>query len=147
MNVIVLSKPGAEHLCSTWDSCDRLSVISISSSDRGQAAIEETPFVGPVLRLVFDDVDPCGEKVPSDMFPMTDEQAAQVVRFVNRLGAIGTDTLLVHCEGGVSRSAGVAAAIARHLNGDDSQFFGAQFVPNMWCYRLVLSAFDARWDK
>lgn len=45
-------------------------------------------------------------------------------------------------EAGVSRSAGVAAAIGKYLNGDDMFIFGApRFSPNITCYRKVLNTF------
>jgi predicted protein tyrosine phosphatase len=51
------------------------------------------------------------------------------------------DLLIVQCEAGVSRSAGVAAAILKALTGDDSQVFSnPRYVPNRKCYRLVLNA-------
>lgn len=52
------------------------------------------------------------------------------------------DMLIVHCDGGVSRSAGVAAAILRWFTGDDSDIFRSRSkYPNMWCYTRVLDAF------
>lgn len=48
--------------------------------------------------------------------------------------------LVVNCEGGVSRSAGVAAAVSKYFNGKDDYYFNSRFVPNMRCYRLVLDA-------
>ena len=52
------------------------------------------------------------------------------------------DKFIVHCEAGVSRSAGVGAAIMKALNGDDWDVFKNPLkCPNMKCYRTVLNAF------
>ncbi|MBR1496099.1 MAG: metallophosphoesterase [Oscillospiraceae bacterium] len=51
------------------------------------------------------------------------------------------ETLIVHCDAGISRSAGVAAAIGKCCNGDDRAFFrGGRYCPNMWCYRKTMAA-------
>jgi hypothetical protein len=52
------------------------------------------------------------------------------------------DCAVVHCEAGISRSAGVAAAIGMALNNDDSFIFNdSRFTPNRTCYREVMEAF------
>jgi hypothetical protein len=46
----------------------------------------------------------------------------------------------VHCGAGVSRSAGVAAALGKWLNNDDGFIFNNfSYCPNFTCYRLVLN--------
>ena len=45
--------------------------------------------------------------------------------------------IIVHCEAGVSRSAGAVAALSKLLNGDDSYFF-KHFLPNTLVYKLIL---------
>ena len=53
------------------------------------------------------------------------------------------ECIIVHCEVGVSRSAGVMAAIQKYLTGDDSAIFNnGAFSPNMYCYRMMLDAFE-----
>ena len=49
--------------------------------------------------------------------------------------------IIVHCDAGQSRSAGVAAALAKYYNNNDEEYFNnTHMVPNMWCYRLMLVA-------
>ena len=48
------------------------------------------------------------------------------------------DLIVVHCEAGISRSAGVAGAIMKALNDDDAEAFSNGRIPNMTCYRRVL---------
>ena len=50
------------------------------------------------------------------------------------------EQIIVHCDMGISRSAGVAGAIAKYLNNDDNKFFMAPYTPNMTCYHKVLFA-------
>ena len=52
------------------------------------------------------------------------------------------DTIIVHCNAGISRSSGVCAAIMKGMTGDDSQIFdNPKYVPNTTCYKVVLEEF------
>jgi hypothetical protein len=88
-----------------------------------------------ILELCFDDV----EEDCNNELAMKYKDAIAVADFVNSLKDI--DILYVHCEAGISRSAGVAAAISKALTGDDAYFFERPFCPNMNCYKLTLKAF------
>ena len=47
--------------------------------------------------------------------------------------------LIVHCDAGISRSAGVAAAVTEAEGGDPAGIFDSPYYePNHHCYRLVL---------
>lgn len=61
-----------------------------------------------VLRLEFDDIDI--EEEPYQMF--TEQQAREVIAFVQDCTLCGIDGILVHCHAGVSRSAAVSKWIA-----------------------------------
>ena len=106
------------------------------------------PFMTPeklaeaILPLCFCDADRPGTDVygnetdGSDL--MSDDDARKVALFVTRHV---TDRIIVHCDAGISRSGGVAAAIAKWMLNDDSEFFySGQYRPNMWCYRKTLTA-------
>jgi protein-tyrosine phosphatase len=86
--------------------------------------------------LAFHDL---GENAPPEYQNglFTDEQAAQIVAFVK--ASDPTTTILVNCEAGVSRSAAVAAALAKFFNGDDSLMF-KKACPNMFVFRKMLNA-------
>lgn len=59
-------------------------------------------------------------------------------KFVQKIFA----DFIVHCDAGISRSSGVAAAILKAKTGDDSQIFNnPKYRPNMRCYRIVLDEF------
>lgn len=86
-----------------------------------------------VLRLFFDDVD-YGNTA------MTTSDANKIAEFVHRY-QYSVDRIIVHCEAGQSRSAGVAAAIMLYLFGNDDLIFDdPKYRPNMFCYRKTLNA-------
>ena len=112
-------------------------IISITDPGTLPAILRPNFQTKGILRLEFEDVD--GDQPEA----MTLEQAEAIANFVNEHKDL-IDIILVHCEAGVSRSAGVAAAIGFVVNGDDTKFFhNPRFCPNIWCYRLVLDAFKA----
>ena len=83
-----------------------------------------------ILRLRFDDVDK-GASV------MTDEDGVRIRDFLEHNSNI--QSIIVHCDAGQSRSAGVAAAILKAKTGSDMQIFKRAFYkPNMYCYRITL---------
>lgn len=50
--------------------------------------------------------------------------------------------ILVQCDAGVSRSAGMAAALSKYYNGDDTPFFRSLgYIPNMEIYSTILKYF------
>jgi predicted protein tyrosine phosphatase len=119
----------------------KVAVISIVDTDSPKDAsilAYEDSLVG-VLRLRFDDVDDSYNKFRA----ITEEQARQVVDFVE--GVIGrADVLVVHCEAGISRSAGTAAACSIMLGQTDQVFFSPPFSPNIKVYRTILNEWASR---
>ena len=128
-------------------------VISINSSCE---LFLEIPYnskngIKKLLSLSFDDitddtysdmVEECPEYVTEhSAVLMSKQDAARIVAFVKKYKD-SVDGIIVHCDAGVSRSAGIMAAIMKWLTGDDSKIFNdLRFHPNMWCYRLVLNEF------
>ena len=93
-----------------------------------------------VLFLHFDDVEGNNENC------MDTNDAKKIMQFVNA-NKDKVDGFIVHCDAGVSRSAGVAAAIMKYLINDDTQIFNnPRYCPNMHCYRMVLNAFFGEYD-
>jgi predicted protein tyrosine phosphatase len=86
-----------------------------------------------ILRLKFDDVD-------SGKSAITEVDAANIAQFIKDWQD-KVDLIVVHCEAGISRSAGVAAAIMKCLHGSDDLIFDSyRYSPNIKCYRAVLDA-------
>ena len=71
---------------------------------------------------------------------MSDKDALKIKNVVEETKEEVTE-IWVHCDAGVSRSAGVAAAIGKYLNDDDMFVFGSpRYSPNITCYRKTLNA-------
>ena len=84
-----------------------------------------------MLRLEFDDVED-----PREGVAMTDEQARRVLDFVALHVAAGRE-IVCQCEAGVSRSAGMAAALSLIHYGHDGDFQRTHR-PNAWVRRALL---------
>ena len=114
-------------------------IISITSCAGFAAFIPKGDVNGiqDVLHLKFNDTD---SKSSLDG-GITNKEAKKIHDFVNKYKDISTiDKCIVHCEAGQSRSAGVAAAIMKYLNDDDTPIFNNhKYTPNMSCYRAVLN--------
>ena len=88
---------------------NNIAVISIINPGDSAVQIHET--FGPYIRLIFDDID----ESKSNKALFNTETANKIWDFVEQLPT-NIDTVWVHCTFGVSRSAGVAKAIAEHHN-------------------------------
>ena len=144
MKVTVMSRWDAVFYCYNPHAQPSV-MISISDPHMQYAAApfcSEENKVLQILSLCFADADEPGPDIygydakVEDL--MRDEDAAQVAELLHEYPA--TD-VIVHFDAGISRSAGVAAAILKHTTGDDSSIFGnGLYDPNLWCYRKTLAA-------
>jgi predicted protein tyrosine phosphatase len=108
-------------------------VISITDPGSDPANIKPSPDLRGILRLQFWDLNgsrPGYERV------FTEDDAREIRIFVSKHKDIGT--IVCHCEAGISRSSGVAAALAKSINGDDSKFFSGRYRPNSLAYKTLL---------
>jgi predicted protein tyrosine phosphatase len=108
--------------------------ISITAPDAPEVALPENTNRLAVLRLSFHDTDTAS-------IGITQAQAEEIVAFVRKYKEHHPEVGLIvcNCEAGLSRSAGVAAALAKWLTGEDAPFF-MHFLPNSLVYRRVLEA-------
>ena len=116
---------------------DRIAVVSISDPDKASPELLGNSGSGIFrqLKLHFADVD------VNQTNCITDEQAHNIAGYILE-ARDNADRIIVHCEAGMSRSAGVAAAIMKFLTGSDFAIFDSpRYRPNMTCYRKVLNAF------
>ena len=145
IDVTVMSRRAAVEYCHNRQ---RSPSVIISISDPNMV-YDDAPFcskenrVTAILPISFSDADEPGKDVygidvdESDM--MNDETAQQIAQFVR---ANRDKRIIVHCDAGISRSAGVGAAIANYFNGDARVFFeSGRYEPNMWCFTKVMAAF------
>lgn len=111
-------------------------VISIRSGGQRRARVVRQPGLRGVLYTVFDDVEPSEMlALPEAVRIFSAEQAEEIKWFVQQHSDVGC--MVCHCEGGVSRSPAVAAAICRSMGDDDSRFF-RDYQPNRYVYDLLL---------
>ena len=111
--------------------CDRpWAAISINTTDDGFADLSTTNRRG-LLRLAFADTDD-----PNRDDAFTPALARELLDFVDRMWD-EVEVFLIHCEAGLSRSPGVAAALAEIYYNDESLWLAYSF-PNQLVYRLLL---------
>lgn len=114
-------------------------VISITDPGSRPARIQRPAGFRDVLRLQFHDAMPVkGFTLPADIVLMNEDHAKLIWEFVKQWQET-VETIVVHCEQGMSRSPAVAAAICKALDGDGSQFF-QEYMPNRYIYDLLVAA-------
>jgi predicted protein tyrosine phosphatase len=108
--------------------------ISINTTDDDFADLSEENRRG-LLRLVFaDTADPNRD----DAF--NPALAQELLEFVERMWD-EVEVFLIHCEAGLSRSPGVASALAK-IYYDDESLWQTYCFPNQLVYRLLLEGND-----
>jgi predicted protein tyrosine phosphatase len=109
-------------------------LISITDSAGHWPFVIENRY-DKVIKLKFDDV-----KVPEPgYFEMSDDQAIKIANFAKWANEQNNDIqIVVNCDAGISRSAAVAAAIAKYFLDDDMPYFNGPYRPNILVYRKVL---------
>ena len=94
-----------------------------------------------LLQLSFYDLDrlpdPWTHGVDNTIVLFNEDHASKIWDFVDSVWD-RVEILLIHCLAGVSRSAAVAAAIAKVKYDDDSLYF-KQYCPNALVYRTMLN--------
>lgn len=140
MDFMVLSREKAKRLSFKYNIPD-CAIISITDVGKRENLFQKNPHIKGVCKLQFDDVE------KGELCAITENDAKSIVNFVNGMKAHVT-LFVVHCEAGVSRSAGVCAAIMCMLGKNDMEIFeNPKFAPNMTCYRAVLDAAGIEYDE
>lgn len=130
----VISRQQAERLTNE-DITEKTVIVSISSVGDKKPNIIEIENIVDILYLHFDDTD---HNAPE---AISYNQAKKITEFINKYKN-DVDRMIFHCDAGVSRSAGCAAATMKYLFGSDEPIFNnRKYCPNLRCYRLVLNAF------
>ena len=136
-------------------------LISMGDTDAEPPRLNNRP--DHILRIVFDDITleeikteyELPESVTSSDDKLieylhtygthifSDNQARKIAQFVFRHKS-STDVLICQCHYGQSRSAGCAAAITEHFNGNGIDIFADyRFYPNKLVFHKVLKALEA----
>ena len=137
--------------------------IAISISDPGSISAESATQPIAKLEMQFTDIDKfinrktcklCNGTGKSKLFAndtdcicmngdgivLFDEKMAKHILFFVESFKLDTNMIVVHCEAGISRSAGVAAALSLILNKTDQYYFD-HYCPNMLVYRKILNEY------
>lgn len=134
----ILSRPFAEKHLGRFVKDPHI-LISITDPDKPPAALPELQETIATLRLTFDDSVDNSESTR----PMSLDDALAIKDFV--LAHMDVPALVVHCEGGVSRSAACVAVIAEALGADSSFVFGSSvYSPNPRVLSLLRQAFSLK---
>ena len=141
-NIKIFSRQAIERACAA-NPFAPVAIISITDVSEPLANIPANYNIRCCLRLQFEDVfeDEAGAMCQAD--------ADDIAEFVYDIDEnhIEADEIWIHCEGGVSRSAAVAAAISKHLYGDDMWVFqNPNYYPNLWVNKLTTEALGDVWD-
>ena len=132
MKFMVANRKRAAEL-TKLESLPKTAIVSITDIGSMSNSFANNPNILGIHRVQFNDVE------KGETGAMTVDHAVDILDFVKQ--HLDAELILVHCEGGVSRSAGVAAALMKIFNGDDMEIFKSpRFCPNMTCYRNVLMA-------
>lgn len=134
--IIVLNRVDAEEYIEE----SRWACISITTDADDQARIRRPRRVG-LLRLAFADMTQ-----PQPGFILFgDDHAHDILDFVTHTWR-RIRTLMIHCHAGRSRSAAVAAAIARLKGSRTREFLEPPYCPNPRVYRTLLEVASGRED-
>ena len=144
MKIRVMNRQDAfVYCCFAHDSpVVMISVTDPFSGDLYRPKILPDNNVKDILYLSFSDAaepgfDARGNRIRKSNL-MTDTDANRIARFLERNKGID---IIVHCENGISASAGIAAAIMQHYTGNaDGIFQDSFFHPNMLCFEKTLNA-------
>lgn len=141
MKFVILNKSKAQRLSYTDYSSDKV-IISIRTLGDEKAEFDSNnKTIKDILYLKFYDISYNSQEIFKGYAPMTDEDAVKIKDFVLKWKD-KVDTIWVHCDAGISRSAGVAAGIIEALGEDNSYIFDSKmYFPNLLCYRKTLNAF------
>jgi predicted protein tyrosine phosphatase len=109
-------------------------IISVTDTSSHKIDFVVNAFCKGVLELTFHDVD--SEKIATkhNLVLFTKEQARRILDFVQETNP---KLVVIQCEAGISRSAGIAAALSEIHNNHDGGFFRAH-IPNMLVFRTIL---------
>lgn len=137
IDIKVLSRADVEssrHYNLFTSKMDKHIVISITSSKEHVEIPDHHKRLGAIF-LNFDDID--WQTETENTKAITDRDVENILIFVNKY-IKDIDGIVVHCDAGISRSAGVAASLNKILHQEDDMYF-KNYIPNMRVYSSILN--------
>lgn len=123
-----------------------VAIISIVSNlDRKINFKEYSSYVKDILYLSFLDIDETDKYVNKKKWAK-EKDFSQLKSFLDNISNI--DELLICCEGGISRSPGLATAICKYYNIDDSYIWKERaYHANIHVYKLACNLLKLDYTK
>ena len=122
-----------------FETTKRYVVISIIDPEAKPVAIyKDNPPEG-ILHMKFPDLDVAHDGYAYSYLLFDKYNAKDILRFV-KYHEDNIDLIVCQCEAGISRSAGVAGALARIYNNDDSYIF-TSYLPNSLVYSTIIKEY------
>lgn len=142
MEFVILNKSKAQRLSYTDYSSAKVIISIRTPGDEKAEFNSNNKTIKAILYLEFYDISYNSQEIFKGYEPMTDEDAVKIRDFVLKWKD-KVDTIWVHCDAGISRSAGVAAGILEALGEDNSYIFDSKmYFPNLLCYRKTWNSFN-----
>lgn len=120
-------------------------IISISNPFEEKAKFNRNNIsIKSVLYLSFYDIDEKTKRIFGGYESMSPIDAVLIRDFVLKWENF-VDEIWVQCEMGISRSAGISAAISEHFELDSNDILNnSNYYPNMLCYNLTKETFSKK---
>lgn len=141
MDYVIMNRIDA-HRATYVKEAPNTAIISITDIAAESNKFYTQTWLKAVLDVKFDDVD------AGHYGCITVKQADEIAMF-SKCVYKQVERIIVHCEFGQSRSAGVAAAIRQCFEGNTGDIFESPaYCPNMTCYRYVLNSLTkkSKWE-
>ena len=142
INIIALSREKAIRLSYSDFDIDKI-IISIRDPNKVKPEFNiNNSSIKDILYLSFYDISEETKSIFGGYESMSPIDAILIRDFVLKWQN-EIDTIWVQCEMGMSRSAGIAAAIMDHFDIDSKEILkNNQYYPNKLCYNLTKGAFN-----
>ena len=111
-------------------------IISIVGLNDKYVIFADNPNIKAIFRMKFNDLD-LGEGRFTEFQEAVEEDFEGLKEFVDSLHDLNVEQLIIHCYGGISRSAAVGAAVNEYLGLNENIWNNKIFFPNLHVYKLA----------